>query len=139
MNSRPAFLPLSLFVALVVGCGTPMTVAPVDAGSDGGAGADDAGRDAGPRRLGFAASEDYPAAIAYARGIIRPFAGRRYLYVVGGANATRTTIGPVYSAVMRAEVVGDGTLGPWIPSGDIGDPGAAITLVGHDAIGLTAE
>jgi hypothetical protein len=140
MNSR-ALLLSSLCLALVfgIGCNTPASMTEPDAASSDSGSAVDAGHDAGPRRLGYASSADFPVPIAHAQGLVLPFAGRRYLYIVGGADAAGTTIGPFYSAVYRAEVIGDGTLGPWIESGDIGDPGAALALAGHDVIPLNGD
>ncbi len=138
MTHRLPLASFSLFLALAMGCSDPAPAAEIDAGTDADS-PSDAGQDAGPRRLGYRMSTEFPAPIAYARAVIMPFAGRRYLYVIGGADATRTTIGPVYSSVIRAEVMGDGTLGPWIPSGDIGDPDIVLTLVGHDLIPLNGD
>lgn len=138
MTSRVLLTSICLLLGLAIGCGGPAPAVDVDAGSDAGA-STDAGQDAGPRRLGYVESEPYPAPLAFAQAVVLPFAGRRYLYVLGGADATRTTIGPFYSSVMRAEIFGDGMLGPWIDSGEIGDPGEAIAIVGHDLIPLNGD
>jgi hypothetical protein len=137
MTSRLSFSSAFALVLLAVGCGAP-AVMDVDAGSDSGALPTDGGQDAGPRHFGFRASEDFPAPIAYAQAAILPSNGRRYLYVVGGGDAIGTSVTP-YSAVTRSEVHGDGTLGPWIDAGDIGDPGTSFPLVGHDMIPLNGE
>ncbi len=136
-HARPIRL-LSVLLALgvVVGCGAPAP-APVDAGTDAGW-VDDVGADAGPRRLAYAESTELTSPLAFAQAVIRPLAGRRYLYVIGGGDATRTTVAPT-SAVLRAEVMGDGTLGPWIESGDIGDPGMTYGIAGHDLVPLNGE
>lgn len=139
MTAHRSLLFPCLLLSLAMGCGGPTPPVAVDAGGADSGPVGDAGVDAGPRRLGYVESAELPNALAFAQAAILPFAGGRYLYVIGGGGATRTTIGPFSSSVMRAEVIGDGTLGPWIPSGDIGDPGAAIALMGHDLIPLNGE
>jgi hypothetical protein len=138
-TSRSLFSCFLVALALVAGCGGGTGGTPAgDAGSDAG-GADDGGADAGPRMLSFRAGPDYPTGIAYARAVILPVGADRYLYVIGGADATRASLGAITAACFRAPIMADGTLGAWEDAGPISTMTGQLPLVGHGALRLNGE
>ncbi|MFO0682593.1 MAG: hypothetical protein U0234_11105 [Sandaracinus sp.] len=125
---------IPLFLALGCGGSTPATpdaaVVALDAGDVDAA---------APRRLAFTAGPAYPAALAYATATILPVGTQRYLYVVGGADATATALNTVTAACARAEIHADGTLGDWEDAGAIDGGSGPFPLVGHGALRLNGD
>lgn len=120
----------SLVVLLALACSTPLT--PVDdAGSDGGG-----SPDAGTHGIHWRVGPPLPQPLAYASAQIFPVGPQNYLYVFGGSNADRGSLGTASSAVYRSLIGADGTLGAWESAGDIQAGTTTQALVGHGSLPL---
>jgi hypothetical protein len=119
----------SLFALLALAaCSTP-PAAPIDAAAP-----IDMGTDAGTHGVRWSTGPDLPLPLAYATAQVIAFNHERYLWVFGGANGTRTTLGTATSIVLRAHILADGTLEAWQHVGDITVGGAAFPLVGSASL-----
>jgi hypothetical protein len=133
--TKRALLVLSSLLALVACGGGPVTPG-TDAGTPDAAAADSAV----PVELGWHAGPDFPEPIAFGAAMVLPSGGTEYLYVIGGANGRFGALGTLRSAVQRAPIMADHSLGAWEAAGDIDAGGAApIRLAGHGAIRIWAE
>lgn len=140
MHARPHSvglfaLGLAALALTAPGCGGGSTPAGDDAATVPDAGP----TDAGPRTFSLVRGDDYPSAVAYASAVILPVGSDRYLYVIGGATATRTGLGSILPTCSRALIQPDGSLGAWEDARDIDLGSGPIGLVGHGAIRLNGE
>lgn len=123
---RAAALALAL---LALACSTPGAT-PDDAGTDA------AEADAGVHGIHWAMGPPLPQPLAYATAQVFLVDTQNYLYVFGGSNASRGALGTSSSAVYRAPIAADGTLGAWQSAGDMMVGGATQELVGHGILPL---
>lgn len=141
MHARSIALSFLVAFALLGGCGgepaTPGVDAatPVDAGTQSDAGP----MDAGPRPLAFTRGPAYPSPVAYAAAMILPVGSERYLYVMGGAVASRTGLNSILATCSRAQIRPNGSLGDWQDARDISTTAGSLPLVGHGAVRLNGE
>lgn len=103
----------------------------------------DAPPDAGPEPI-WTESEDFPIPIAYATGTILGSGGLRWIFVIGGADADRDGIDALYSTAYRAQLLPDGSLGPWELAGSLaidtgGSTPLTLQLAQHGAIRLNGD
>jgi hypothetical protein len=119
--------------ALLVGCPAPAP-GPIDADLM----FPDGGHDAGPAPIWVEAAP-FPVPIAYATANILASGGQRWIFVVGGADADRDSVTTMYSTIYRAELMADGSLGPWELNGDLSLLGMNLRLAQHGAIRLNGE
>lgn len=129
---------LLALAAALAGCPSPVAMVPDAPFVIPDAGPPDAGPVAAWER-----SADFPMPIAYATATILASGSRRWLFVVGGADADRDSIDAMYSTIWRAEIMADGSLGPWELSGNVtltvGGSPANLQLAQHGALRLVGE
>jgi hypothetical protein len=67
--------------------------------------------------------------LTFPRGFLGAAVVGRYLYVVGGANGCGLVEATKYATVERAEILPDGTLGPWVSVASLTHPRAHMPVV----------
>lgn len=98
----------------------------------------DGGPDAGPAPT-WVESDPFPVPIAYATATVLQSGGRRWIFVIGGADADRDTITTMYSSIYRAEIMTDGTLAPWELAGNVSLLSMNLQLAQHGVLQLNGE
>ena len=76
-------------------------------------------------------------ALTFPRGFLGAVVVGKYLYVAGGANGCGLVTATKYATVERAEILPDGTLGPWTAMASLTNPRAHMPVV-SDGIHLYA-
>jgi hypothetical protein len=129
---------LSALSSSLVGCPTPVDPVVPDAPFV----IPDVPPDAGPEPI-WTESDPFPVPIAYATATILTSGGLRWIFVIGGADADRDSLGTLYSSVYRAQLLPSGSLGPWENAGSIavgtGSGTLMLQLAQHGAIAINGE